>query len=346
MLRALFDNDAASVRVIDALIHLHVHTANRVHQCHQFFEVDFRIVRYLDVAQLACLADGASRTTKVIGGVELVLPVSVDLDARVARNGHHRHQVLRRIDPHDDVRIGTRTLNRTVLAPIRADEHHVERLGEIARNLGRKRIGDSVELLLGFRPAVQLIVDRVDVQRERRPGTDDRHQNGGHHAQRDLLPTTRPLRRRRSVARIRARVLARRALTPVHAIRAATLTTRSVCRPIRRRSRALGLRRARSRSNSAGRLGGSRSPRRRAVRPGIPWCHTFSSATSMPRQVRYPAHRNRRPLSAQHAASKFVLSRASENQRFPRPICINVTRDRTHKILAYRGYCNTLAASS
>ena len=230
VLLAFLDNDArplgmsrgtVCVGIIDALGHFDVHAADCVDQFLQLAEVHFRVVRYLDAQQLIRFADGSGSAAVSVSGVELVRPVAVDIDLRIAGDGYHRGLVLCRIDAHHDVRVGTMHVLGAVLGLVGADEDHVEGLGEGHVLFGLERIVDGHDLFVRLVSLDQLLVDGVLPQGERRTAPHGHHENRDDHAEGYLLAAPGFLAGCR-VAWIVARILTCRSLPGVRAVRAGT----------------------------------------------------------------------------------------------------------------------------
>ena len=170
-----------------------------------------------------------------------------------------------------------------VFGLVRADEHHVKRLGERHVLIGFERVVDGHDLFVGLVAPGQLFVDGVLPQSERGATADRHHEDGDDHAERDFLAATHSLAGRR-IRGVVAGILAGCGLTLVGAVRSIALTAGDVRRTIGRvvrvsvvssegrclitRGDAPRLRRLR-RSHSAGRLGSSRGARFFAVRTRV-----------------------------------------------------------------------------
>ena len=217
MLHARFNDDvlpvgivhrAVGVRVVNALVDHDVHAADGIDQADQAVEVDFGVVGDADARELGGFANGGGGTAVVVGGVELVRAVAVDVDHGVTRDGNERGLVLRRIDTHDDVRIRTRTVFVAfALSLIRADEQHVERL--VIGSHGLELVVDGEDFLFGLVAAVQGVLYIAVPNGERRAAANGHDEHRRENAECDMLAALRFTGRLRRVRGILTGILRR-----------------------------------------------------------------------------------------------------------------------------------------
>ena len=108
-------------------------------------------------------AHGTADTAKVVGRIDLLRSVALQLDLGVARDGEHRELAAKRVDPHEDHRIGTR--GRLALAGIGTKRQHV--IGH-ARHVPGQFLRKAGALLMGERDGAVYGGAHHHVQREER----------------------------------------------------------------------------------------------------------------------------------------------------------------------------------
>ena len=218
---------AVSIGIIDQLVDLDVDAADSVDERDEVIEANLDVVRNANTRELGSFANGCRRTAVIVGGVELVGAIAVDVDHGVAGDGHERCLVVDRVYAHNDIGIRARAIGIVpIVTLVRTDKQNIERLGVRCLN---KLILNFLDLLIGVIALVQLLRNTVVPDGESGSAADGDDQHGAQHADGDLLALT-GLAFSARVIRAVAGILARTRLIPVCVVRPAALRARGVRR--------------------------------------------------------------------------------------------------------------------